>query len=519
MALPQPLHIARKDLLHLWPETLIALLLFVAFAWAAPSGWSTSQYAGVATLLAAFMKFFLMPISWLVVISRLIHDESLVGDRQFWTSRPYHWASLLAAKVIYIVAFLYVPFFLMQIYLLKHAGLHPLTAIPGLLHNLLLLTVIIVVPLTALAAVTGTFARMLLSTIGGVIYLIVVTLGMLYLIFRRMPPAGLEYVLYALIIILPAAVVIYQYATRNTQVSRILLVCTPLLVALLLLATPATALIHSAYGPVGSDDPKLGQLPESLMPKTAAGKLVTQNGYDQIEIPLTTTGGDEKSNFMVKGAQLTIDGGGVHYVSPYLNQVQVQINSFRPGTFVPVLIPSAIFDKIHDTPVDVHLSLPAEHLKLQDTSTWHAGALPFSIPNHGLCSFSKDFPADPAMCRFAFETPELNLVTAKLSQPGTCGIPGAPQTPRQMNLVAGPATLDFDPVVSASLSFRPPVQQGPPERLILCPGTALDFNEVKPVAKVRFEVDLKGVVLDPLATRLPDPNAVPAGVPGVPQMQ
>ena len=31
MALPQPLHIFRKDLTHLWPETLFVLVLFAAF--------------------------------------------------------------------------------------------------------------------------------------------------------------------------------------------------------------------------------------------------------------------------------------------------------------------------------------------------------------------------------------------------------------------------------------------------------------------------------------------------------
>ena len=503
MALPQPLHIARKDLLHLWPETLVAVLLFVAFAWAAPSGWTNSQYAGVATLLAGFLRIFLMPLSWLVVISRLVHDESLVGDRQFWTSRPYHWLNLLAAKIIYIIGFLYIPFLIMQVYLLKHAGLYPTTAIPGLLHNLLLLTVVIVVPLTAIAAVTGTFARMLLSTIGAVIYIIVIALGLLYLIFQRMPPPGFDYVMYTLIIVLPAAVVVYQYATRNTPVSRILLIATPLLVALLLLVTPASAIIRNNYKPVSSDDPKLGQLPDQLMPKSADGKLITRAGNNEVEIPLTTTGGDEKSNYTVQGVQATIDGGGVHYVTPYLSEVRVEINSFRPGTFVPVQLPAAIFNKIHSTPVDIHLSLAAEHLKLQDASTWHAGALPFSVPGHGLCSFATDFPGDPATCRFAFSS-DISFVSAKLSQPGTCGVASAPQNVRQMNLVAGPATLDFDPVVIAPLSFQSPMRQGPPERLVLCPGAALDFQQVKTLSKVRFDVDLKGIVLDPLASRIPD---------------
>ena len=66
MALPQPLHIFRKDLIHLWPETLFVLLLFVAFAFCAPSGWAGSQFAGYIVALSWLLKI-VMPISWLVL--------------------------------------------------------------------------------------------------------------------------------------------------------------------------------------------------------------------------------------------------------------------------------------------------------------------------------------------------------------------------------------------------------------------------------------------------------------------
>ena len=129
----------------------------------------------------------LMPVAWMVVIARLIQDEPLVGDRQFWTSRPYHWGSLLAAKVLYMVVFLYLPFFLMQVYLLKHAGLYPTTVIPALLHNLLLLTVLIIVPIAAIAAVTSTFPRLLLTVIAAIIYVVIVAVVFGIVVFQRMP--------------------------------------------------------------------------------------------------------------------------------------------------------------------------------------------------------------------------------------------------------------------------------------------------------------------------------------------
>lgn len=501
MALPQPLHIFRKDLLHLWPETLVVVLLFAAFAWAAPSGWSGSEYVGVATLLAAFLKFFLMPISWLVVISRLIHDEPLVGDRQFWTSRPYHWAKLLAAKAIYLGVFLYLPFLLMQVFLLKRAGLYPTTVIPALLHNLLLLTAIIVVPLAAIAAVTGTFARMLLSTIGAVIYLLIVGLGLLYLIFRRMPPPGLEYGVLGLVVLLPLAALVYQYATRRTSITRTLLLATPLLVAALLVILPATALIRHDYPLAASaSDPKLAPVPAQLLPKTApAGTLRVANKMVEVGLPVATSGIDEQSNYTLKGSAVTLDAAGVHWASPYLNEFGTEINAYRPGLLVPAAMPLDVFNRVKDTPTDVHLSLAADHLKLDPPTTWRATAEPFAIPGHGRCSWSTEDPEAPPVCRFPFAAPEPNFVSARLPA-GSCSDPESTRTPHQMNLAAGSSTLDFDPVVTVPLSFPGPRGAGPAPH-VLCPGTPLEFSQAKSLGKVRFEVDLKGMLLDPLAAR------------------
>ena len=501
MASPQPLHIFRKDLLHLWPETLVVVLLFAAFCWAAPSGWSGSQYVGVATLLAAFLKYFLMPISWLVLISRLIHDEPLVGDRQFWTSRPYHWAKLLAAKAIYLGVFLYLPFLLMQVFLLKRAGLYPTTVIPALLHNLLLLTAILVVPLAAIAAVTSTFARMLLSTIGAVIYLLIVGLGLLYLIFRRMPPPGLEYLVLALVVLLPLAALIYQYATRRTPITRILLLGTPLLVALLLVVVPATALIRRAYPVAASvSAPKVAAVPaELLQKKTPDGALRMIGSSVLVGIPVATSGIDEQSDYPLKGGAVTLDAPGYHWSSPYLNLIQVQINAFRPNLAVPIALPLDVFNRLRSTPTDVHLSLAADHLKLDPPSTWRATAGGFAVPGHGRCTWPAEDPDAAPVCRFPFTAPEPNFVYAQL--PATsCSDPEATRTPHQANLAAGSSSLDFDPVVTVPLVFSNTRGEGPTAHA-LCAGTPLQFSQAKSLERVRFEVDLKGLLLDPLAAR------------------
>src|ERR1700760_4042509 len=89
----QPWVIFRKDILHIWPEVPVSLCLLVAYAWV------RTLAAESATMLGAFNPWallagiiaFLIPLSWMVLISRLVHDEELVGARQFWIPRPYTW--------------------------------------------------------------------------------------------------------------------------------------------------------------------------------------------------------------------------------------------------------------------------------------------------------------------------------------------------------------------------------------------------------------------------------------------
>ena len=518
---PQPLLIFRKDLMHLWPETLVSLVLFVAFAWSAPSGWHQSEYAAYVGLLSGLLHL-LMPIAWIVVISRLIHDEPLVGDRQFWTSRPYHWGLLLTAKVLYILAFIYLPFLLMQVYLLKHAGLYPTTVLPALLHNLLLLTVIIIVPVAAIAAVTATFARLLLSIVGGLLYVIAVFGVLAYYTFRHMPPPHFTTITATILILLPAVALVYQYATRKTTVSRLLLVAAPLLAVLIYLLLPTTALIRSGY-PVAKagEDPGLTPMVIPNAPADlAAGKIRSMHGDSFVSLPFQVKSTDADSNYVVDGEAVTLTGGGVHYTSAYIASGE-QVNASRPFVVLPFSVPTGTLEQVRTAPVDVHLSLAADHLKAAPASTWKANAGTFDIPGHGVCSFDTSDNDLPPTCRFPFKLPELLYVNAPVT-PGTCANPtGAPRPGRQLLRLDTPSLLDFDPVVTVPLELSAGDPKG--GTFALCAGTPMAFVEGKSVGKVRLELDEKQIVLDPfiarIAPKLP-PGHPPLGAPdGEPRVQ
>ena len=508
MALPQPLHIFRKDLRHLWPETLIVVALYVAFAATAPSGWSASPYLPGIQLLSLLIKL-LLPISWLVLIARLIHDEPLVGDRQFWTSRPYHWASLLASKLLYLAVFLYVPFFLMQVYLLKHAGLYPSFAIPALLHNLLLLTVIIVIPLIAIAAVTGTFARMLLSSIGALLYVLALAIALAALLWGRMIPPALEPFTIAIFILLPAIALVYQYATRKTTNARWMLLATPLVIFLLLLLTPARALINAAYPTAGSGAPVLGPIPAQFArSEPEPGNLFAVRNVD-IAIPAGQTGGDEKNIYLIDGAAVTVGGNR----QPYMASTGT-VGGPAPASLVQFTLPKALFAQVRSTPQDLHVAVTADHLTVGNTQQWRATLLPFSVPGHGICNYPQDTSGRP-VCHFPLAVPDNTFVSAPLSLSCAATQPGKPaqQATAVERLPGDKAAFsvpDFDPVVTIPLDLQIRQQLPPGVTLSLCPGTFLSFVHGDPAGRARFEFDQKQLILDNYAHREPDRNA-PAG--------
>jgi hypothetical protein len=493
---PQPLHIFRKDVLHLWPETAVVVLLFAAFVWAAPSHWSGSEYAGLIGVLAFFLKAFLMPISWLVVISRLIQDESLVGDRQFWTSRPYHWPSLIAAKILYLLVFLYLPFLLMQIFLLKHAGLYPTTAIPALLHNLLLLTVIVVVPIAAISAVTSTFPRALLAFIGTIVYLIVIAALIVWMVFTRMPPPGLDDVATYLFVLLPFGALVFQYATRRTAISRAILIATPAVIGLLFLIPGASLIEH--YYPASSK-PKLGQLPDEFAPKSPReGTLAVLRGRVLLGLPVTIAGGDEEAHYAIEGIDTSVAALGVHYTSGFKTPSEsTSLSAGIPFSIVPVVLPIYVFNNTGHAPADVHLALAVHQLTVDKPSTWKATAQPFSVPGNGVCSFSNDNPDAAPTCVYPFKQPQFSAVSAPLS--ASCGDPNAPKTVEEADLSGKINLLDFDPVVSTPMNFQSRQQQ-PGSSYVLCPGTPLTFLGAHDAGKSRLDVDLKQLILANYAT-------------------
>jgi hypothetical protein len=85
------LHIFKKDARRFWPEILVSLAITGALVRAYPLEWvqeasMQSVFGGSLfswNLLSRSLTV-LIPVSWWLLVSRVVHAERLVGDRQYW---------------------------------------------------------------------------------------------------------------------------------------------------------------------------------------------------------------------------------------------------------------------------------------------------------------------------------------------------------------------------------------------------------------------------------------------------
>jgi hypothetical protein len=176
------------------------------------------------------------------MLTRLVHDEPPVGERQFWVTRPYQWQQLLAAKLLFLSVVLYLPLLIAQSVLLREGGFYPSSYLPGLLFNLLLITFFLIVPIMVLATVTSGFAKAALTLLGVVVGIIGLTV-LSSIWSEGIPDTRGGIAIAFLVCALGIAIVLVQYATRNVRMSRWLLAATGIAIAASALNWPGRALV------------------------------------------------------------------------------------------------------------------------------------------------------------------------------------------------------------------------------------------------------------------------------------
>jgi hypothetical protein len=206
----QALHIFRKDVRFLWVPISLALSLTTAFAWSRAGTHPDAVRQPITTLLI---------LGWWYLAASVIYKETLVGDRQFWVTRPYRWPSLLAAKALLLFAFIHVPFLAADLTILAGQGFAP--SVRTLVWRQLGLAALITLPAAAIASVTRTVAALAMTSVAALTCILIV--------FAQFDTARTSWptaewirgsAMLAVLFATAAATLLWQYARRRTAPGR-----------------------------------------------------------------------------------------------------------------------------------------------------------------------------------------------------------------------------------------------------------------------------------------------------------
>jgi len=206
----QALHIFRKDVRFLRIPIAVALALTAAFAWS----YSVPRPNGVEHSTAI-----LLILGWWYLAAAAVYKEAPTGDRQFWVTRPYRWTSLLAAKALFLLAFVHLPLFAADLTILAAQGFPP--SLRTLIWRQIGLAALVTLPAAAIASVTRTLAALAMTAVAALTCVLVVFVE--FEAARNAWPSSESVrgtAMLAVLFVTAGATLLWQYASRRTAGGR-----------------------------------------------------------------------------------------------------------------------------------------------------------------------------------------------------------------------------------------------------------------------------------------------------------
>jgi hypothetical protein len=496
-------NIFRKDLRHHWPEIAASMALLAGFVWIEVHEWARrgSVAFGVDSFvhgLLAQVVVPLVPVSWIFLIVRAVQGESLVGDRQFWVTRPYQWTKLATSKILFVVVFIHLPLFLADLLLLALAGFSPLHYLGGLLWMQAAWIVILFLPAAALAAVTASIGQMLLSML--LVALFGIAFGALASVVPNSNFADSIAALFFVLMVLTAVTVLFmQYSNRKTAQSRGLIAALGAAVALIMVAAPYRALIAHAYPLAnGTELP----LQVSLIPAHAPtpDQAISWRNVIPVDFELSLSGLPPDSFVEFRGDTLTLTNAqGGHWNSNWQGGGSLLFpdhKSFRISFYMK----KEDFDRMKSSPVSAKLLLAFTLYRDKNQRPFVVPPGEFALEDFGWCTAA---PVHDSRieCRAALHSPSWLLVAATASA-STC-----PALPAEVAPNRGGVGHQFlrddspaDPGISPVTEFQVSVSDWSNRYAAnaysgICPGTPLTLSTPEQLSSRRLELTFDNLSL------------------------
>ncbi len=485
----QALHIFKKDARHLWFEVTVVLVVTAGFAFTGAHRARWLVDPGANRTAAWTLVLILLPLAWWTLIARVIHAEALPGDRQFWISRPYSWKSLLLAKILFIVAFINIPMLLADAFIVRAYGLLPLsTQLPGLLWTQVLLTIVFLLPIAALSAITAGFVQLILAVLAPcVLALLFAIVAPETALGGSLGPFGWVGTYYAFLAIALGglAVLVWQYSRRRTAAARVFTVAMLILgvVGMLSIPWPAAFAVQSLLYRHRVNSSTVHVAFDS---GDGARAMTQRDGHALIIIPLDISGLPTRTTAKVEGFSVTLEEpDGTVWKS---NQILWASTMLEGQEFaLETTVNRSFYLKVKGRPVRIGGSLYLTLFGDRQASNIPFGDRPVTVPRVGACSASEGPNGPPyfLVCSSGFRFPlaEVSYRFLQSVQGGFRTVWSSTQ-PRPISYAPFPAEVGLDPI-SQDVTFS----------VVNAPASAANVSTVEPVAYLRRSFDAGEVKL------------------------
>jgi hypothetical protein len=502
----QILHIFRKDVRHFWIEILASVVVLSGYIWRVLHQWANPTTTSDLPNFLQGLLMALTPISWCLLVVRTIQDESLMGDRQFWVTRPYEWKKLIAAKALFIFLFVNVPLFTANAIFLKNSGFTATRYLAGLLWIQLSIILVLILPAACVSVVTSTFVQVILWTLGIGGYIAIVASLSSLIPDSHIPTSTLD----SSDLIAPGAlavvflgIVLWQYTQRRPWIPRAIIVAMALVIAVGSVVPTTETQVTRAYPLLAAGE----QLPFHLtpVPPKRSTEDQSQLGEKKVElsIPVQFAGVPAGSLVVVAGTHATIrTRNGDQVTTKWVNDYwEVWPNEETES--VRVEIDRSFFETARFVPSDIRVTFAFTEYHEVNSRQIVTAPGEFPVDGVGICWVSSprvSFWFQGSIgCRSPLKSPKIlaRLDTAMSTCPRVPNMTEVPRTTRYASYLndnsVEPAII---PIQTLSLSFSEPIRVN--DKTVVpgvCPGTPVTISTPDLIRRASTEVEIDGADL------------------------
>jgi hypothetical protein len=519
----QTIHIFKKDVRRFSWEIVLSLLLLALYGWCQPVLWrpiDSLSYDGTTTALrymgASYLGILLV-LGWMVMLVRLIYDESLTDDRQFWVTRPYHWHNLLAAKILFVLTVINLPLMVVQLCLLAAAGFAPFQHVPRAAYVNLQLAGLLL-PLATLAVVTSGRRQMTRAIIVVLIFLVAglwlgqtaFVISVTYPGFDR--PSTWQWLEWAVMLGVPIVVIVRQYALRKTAQARWILTGAGLALILLAVAEPKSRFPEAEYPLTAIGTEGYFEIKMPAPENSHAGHLfvsrVPRRGGENVWVTFWFRGSEVTEGLVAQaeaikitllapdGAQWNSDWQPTTAVLNHNESGMIDVSALQLrnlGTFIQV--DRKFFDKFKDVPINLQVEVASTLYRDRHGATFIPSQDEFKIPAVGTCVISRSSEIFMS-CRSPLGNIPMVGVSVRLFR--NCSTEGDSNAPAYQSYAWWPYSpqwsgeFGLNPVNQFNLSASHEIAG---QSLIACPDSTFTIHQPEKIRRFRVQKDFSGVKL------------------------